>query len=70
LIVIAIVVAVSSSGSKETVSRLQIQVHALEEKIDGLSGRIDKLLPAGKGAGGAEKPAPALPPVGAQERGK
>jgi hypothetical protein len=45
LILIAIVVAMFSSGNTETVTRLKQEVRALQEKIDGLRRQIEKLLP-------------------------
>ena len=45
LILIALVVAMFSSGNKESLARLQQDVRALQEKIDGLGRGIEKLLP-------------------------
>jgi hypothetical protein len=45
LILIAIVVAMFSSRNTESVARLEQQVRALQEKIDGLGKGIEKLSP-------------------------
>ena len=45
LFVIAIIVAVFSSRNTESVDRLEQEVRALHEKIDGLGKAIEKLLP-------------------------
>jgi hypothetical protein len=45
LILIAIIVAMFSSRSTESVARLEQEVRTLQEKIDGLGRGIEKLLP-------------------------
>ncbi len=45
LILIAILVAMFSSGNSESVARLEQQIRALEQKVDGLGKGIEKLLP-------------------------
>jgi hypothetical protein len=45
LFVIAIIVAVFSSRNTESVDRLEQEVRALHEKIDGLGTVIEKLSP-------------------------
>ncbi len=45
LIVIAIIIAVFSSGNRESVLRLEQEVRVLQEKIDDLGKGIDKLVP-------------------------
>ena len=45
LILIAIIVAMFSSRSSESVARLEQEVRTLQDKIDGLGHGIEKLLP-------------------------
>lgn len=49
LIIIAIIVAIFSSRNTESAVRLEQEVRAFQEKIDGLSKGIEKLLPPRKG---------------------
>jgi hypothetical protein len=57
LILIAVIVAMVSSRSTESVARLEQQVQALQEKIDGLGKGIEKLSPPAQ-RGGPQDRAP------------
>jgi hypothetical protein len=57
LILIAIIVAMFSSRSTESVARLEQEVRKLQEKIDGLGQGIEKLLPPAQ-RGDLQKRAP------------